>query len=253
MVNGMGTGFAGGGNGRGPLGWIRRHWGDHAPVVTIAITLICIVAWVIQMALYLLAPLRYQRLLLGYWAFVPITAIHEPWMFVTNIFLHATNVSHILFNMITLWVVGPVLENLIGHGRFLALYLISGLGGDLGLMVYAVLAPNGWGTSAIGASGALFGLFAAILVVYRRLGIDIVSMVVWMAINFCMPLFVSGIAWQDHVGGFIVGGLFMLALLHMGRPGSRVHGLLSWLLPTLIFLAALVLLALGCNMANPMR
>ena len=45
----------------------------------------------------------------------------------------------------------------------------------------------------------------------------------------------------------------MLALLHMGRPDSRVHGLLSWLLPTLIFLAVLVLLALGCNMANPMR
>ena len=253
MVNGMSTGFAGGGNGRGPLGWIRRRWGDQAPVVTMAITVICLAVWVIQMALYLLAPFHYQRLLLEYWAFVPIVAIHEPWMFVTSMFLHATNVSHILFNMITLWVVGPVLEKLIGHGRFLALYMISGLGGDLGLMVYAVLVPSGWGTSAIGASGALFGLFAAILVVYRRLGIDIRSMVVWMVINFCMPLFVPGIAWQDHVGGFLIGGLFMLVLLRMGRPGSRLRGLLSWLLPTLIFLAVLVLLALACNTANPMR
>ena len=68
-----------------------------------------------------------------------------------------------------------------------------------------------------------------------------------------MPLFVPGIAWQDHVGGFLIGGLFMLVLLRMGRPGSRLRGLLSWLLPTLIFLAVLVLLALACNTANPMR
>lgn len=61
--------------------------------------------------------------------------------------------------------------------------------------------------------GALFGLFAAILVVYRRIGIDIRSMLIWMLINFLMSATTPGIAWQAHVGGFIVGGVLAWLLV----------------------------------------
>ena len=55
------------------------------------------------------------------------------------------------------------------------------------------------------ASGALFGLFASLLVVYRRIGADIRSMLIWMAVNFALPFVVGGVAWQAHVGGFCSG------------------------------------------------
>lgn len=102
----------------------------------------------------------------------PVRLVAEPWTLITSMFLHAPNsLLHILFNMIALYSVGPVLERMIGHWRFLGLYVISGLGGSLGLMVWAAVAPGGigWQMAAYGASGALFGLFASLLVVYRRI------------------------------------------------------------------------------------
>ena len=97
----------------------------------------------------------------------PVRLVAEPWTLITSMFLHAPNsLLHILFNMIALYSVGPVLERMIGHWRFLGLYVISGLGGSLGLMVWAAVAPGGigWQMAAYGASGALFGLFASLLV-----------------------------------------------------------------------------------------
>ena len=65
-------------------------------------------------------------------------------------------------------------------------------------MVWAAVAPGGigWQMAAYGASGALFGLFASLLVVYRRIGADIRSMLIWMAVNFALPFVVGGVAWQ---------------------------------------------------------
>ena len=92
--------------------------------------------------------------------------ILEPWRMLTSVFLHSTSlIFHILLNMYTLWIFGRLLEPMLGRGRFLALYLISGLAGSIGVVVLA--APN---AQVLGASGAIFGLMGAFLVIQRRLG-----------------------------------------------------------------------------------
>lgn len=232
---------------------IQYQWRSNGPVFTSAIIIACVAVWVVEMVFSLFWPLGLATMIY-YGRFDPMTAVAQPWMFLTSMFLHSPkSVLHILFNMLALWSVGPVLEKMMGHWPFLALYVLSGLGGGLGLMFWAALWPGGtgWLGGAYGASGALFGLFAAMLVVYRRIGEDIRSMLVWMAVNFLMPFLVSGIAWQAHVGGFIVGGVFTWLLI------SGVHALRgkSLTFRTMVYgavvLALIVAGVLVCNLSNP--
>lgn len=230
---------------------LRYRWRNGDPVITVAIMAVCIVVWVIEAVLFLVWPSG-GNALVNAGVLLPATAMHRPWTFITSMFLHQpTSLWHILFNMMTLWCVGPVLERMMGHWPYLALYMLSGLGGGAGLMVWAACSPSGWVTSAYGASGALFGLFAAIVVVYRRIGIDIRSMLIWMLINFLMPVIMPGIAWQAHVGGFIVGGVFAWLLV------SGLRALRGRSLPCrttvygIVLLVAIVAIDVCCNMANP--
>lgn len=198
---------------------IANEWRMGGPVITKAIIAVCVVMWLVEVLLRLVWPMGFAQMI-GYGAFMPLAVLIRPWTLLTSMFLHAApSILHILFNMIALFSVGPVLERMMGHWRYLALYLISGLGGSVGLLAWARVTGD-WYTSAYGASGALFGLFAGLLIVYRRVGVDIRSMVVWMVINFLLPLVVGGIAWQAHVGGFLVGGV-LTWLLVRGVPALR--------------------------------
>jgi membrane associated rhomboid family serine protease len=115
-------------------------------------------------------------------------------------------VLDIAFNMWALVVVGPQLERLFGRVRYLAIYLLSAVGGAL---LYYYLAPDGL---AAGASGAIFGLFGAWFVVSKRLRTDSRGIVVLIVLNLGLSFLYHGtIAWQDHVGGLIVGGVTALA------------------------------------------
>jgi membrane associated rhomboid family serine protease len=118
----------------------------------------------------------------------------------------------IIFNMWALILVGPALERLLGHSRFLTVYLVSALGGSVALLV---LAPY---ELALGASGAIFGLFGAWFVVARRLRLDSRWIVTIIALNLVIG-FVghSLIAWQAHVGGLLAGGLLTAAYAYAPR------------------------------------
>lgn len=231
---------------------LRYRWRSGEPVLTTSIMAVCVVVWLIETVLRMVWPAG-LNIIVGYGALMPGIATYHPWTFITSMFLHQpASLWHILFNMLTLWCVGPVLERMMGHWSYLALYLLSGLAGGTGMMVYAALAPGGtgWFTSSYGASGALFGLFAAVLVVYRRIGLDIRSMLIWMAINFLMPVITPNIAWQAHVGGFIGGGLFAWLLV----SGLRALRGKSLLRRTAVYgaamLAALIAIDAWCDASN---
>jgi membrane associated rhomboid family serine protease len=118
----------------------------------------------------------------------------------------------ILFNMWALVAVGPSLEQMLGRVRFIAVYLLSAVGGSV---LYYYMEPYGL---AAGASGAIFGLFGAWFVVARKLRLDVRGIVTIIAINLVFSLvYRSTIAWQDHVGGLIVGVLATAAFAYAPR------------------------------------
>jgi membrane associated rhomboid family serine protease len=140
---------------------------------------------------------------------------------VTAMFLHY-GVVHLLLNMWALWVLGRNLEAVLGPLRFLALYLIAGLGGNVA--VYLFSAPN---APAVGASTAIFGLFAAIFVILRRLGRDTSAIVPILVINLIFTFTVPGISVAGHLGGLVVGALMALVLAYaprMRRTAFQVAG-----------------------------
>jgi membrane associated rhomboid family serine protease len=141
--------------------------------------------------------------------FVPVLALSEPWRFLTSAFLHSPSfLLHIAFNMYALWLVGPYLESLLGRVRFVAVYLLSALGGSVGVLLLARPAADSqsWFTGVVGASGAVFGLWGALMVINRRLGRDNAGMIALIVINGVIGFFPGlHIAWQGHLGGLVTG------------------------------------------------
>jgi membrane associated rhomboid family serine protease len=139
--------------------------------------------------------------------------------------------ADILFNMWALIVVGPQLERLLGSVRYLTVYLLSAIGG--GVFLYYLVAPN---QAALGASGAVFGLFGAYFVVSRKLRMDSRGIIGLIAINLFLGFVVHGIAWQDHIGGLVVGALTTAVYVY----APRRQQVLIQAGATVVILAALV-------------
>jgi membrane associated rhomboid family serine protease len=138
------------------------------------------------------------------------------WQLLTSAFLHVSFL-HIGSNMIALIVIGPVLEAVLGRWRFLATYLLSALGGSAA--VYCFGTPF---NPVVGASGAIFGLFGAALLMVRRLGLNVQWLAGIIVLNFVLTFSISGISKLGHIGGFVTGVLCALAIAGSPRRPSRV-------------------------------
>ncbi|MGI5268247.1 rhomboid family intramembrane serine protease [Nonomuraea sp. CA-218870] len=140
----------------------------------------------------------------------------EYYRLITAAFVHG-GMFHILFNSWALYVIGPYLERAFGHARFIALYLVSALGGSvLGLWMDD---PR---VLTVGASGAIFGLFGAVFVVGRRLNLDVRGIAVLIAINLGITFIVPGISWTGHIGGLVTGAALAAALAYAPRDNRTV-------------------------------
>ena len=135
----------------------------------------------------------------------------EYWRIVTAGFLHA-GFFHLLFNMLSLWILGSLLEPAVGRMRFALIYFVSLLCGSFGALL---LEPDGL---TVGASGAIFGLMAAAAVFARNRGLSLMEsgLGIWIVLNLVITFTVPNISIGGHIGGLIGGGLAALVLFDLG-------------------------------------
>ncbi len=149
--------------------------------------------------------------------FVDGVAQGSVWQLFTAMFLHV-EIWHIGFNMLALYILGPQLEMVLGRSRFLALYLLSGLTGSLA--VYWLEVPRSF---TLGASGAVFGLMAALLIVAVKVRGEVQALLTLVAINVVITVLGAGfISWQGHLGGFVGGLVLALVLVYAPRRSRTV-------------------------------
>jgi membrane associated rhomboid family serine protease len=167
-------------------------------------------------------------------------AAGEWYRLITSAFLApglgSLGLMDIVFNMWALVFVGPSLEGLLGRARFLAVYLLSALGGSV---MYYFLAPPY--DAAAGASGAIFGLFGAWFVVSRRLKLDTRGIVVLIGINLALSFFFHNtIAWQAHIGGLLTGALLTAAYGYAPRKNRTVIQVAATVVVVALIVVAIV-------------
>jgi membrane associated rhomboid family serine protease len=152
--------------------------------------------------------------------FGPAVASGDWWRLGTAMFLHFS-LMHIAFNMLALWSIGTFVEQYLGRSRFLLLYLVSGLAGSAGALLQS---PGGL---IAGASGAVFGILGAMLILeWNATGQLAGQAASWIALNLVLSFVIPGISWGGHVGGLIGGILVMLTFARWGR-GQAVYGRLG--------------------------
>jgi membrane associated rhomboid family serine protease len=164
------------------------------------------------------------------------------WQVLTSVFTHVA-ILHIGFNMVALWFLGPPLEAMLGRARFLALYLVSGLTGSAAVMLFS--SPL---TPTLGASGAIFGLLGALLVLVVKQRGNVQTVLFWLGLNLVFTFTISNISWQGHVGGLLGGLLVGGAMVY--APRSR-RGLLQWGAVALVTVVAVGLIAARAATVGP--
>ena len=208
------------------------------PMVTFAIIAACALLFVLQWVIP--GGVVFRNLAYASVFATPEYGVFQPWRMITSAFLHSQSfLLHIVINMYTLWIFGQALEPLLGRIRFLAVYLLSAIGGSVGYLLLTPVLPEGGPVGVVGASGAIFGLFGAMLVVQRHRGGETRQLWVLIAINGVIGFMVPQIAWQAHLGGLVTGALCAAAIAYIPR-GPRQHLLqLAGLAAVLALLVAL--------------
>jgi membrane associated rhomboid family serine protease len=159
----------------------------------------------------------------------------EYYRLVTSGFLHA-GLMHIGFNMLALYWLGTPLEAMLGRWRYVLLYALSLLGGSVASYLFSP-----WNTLSVGASGAIFGLMGAFVVVAIKQKLDLRPFAVLIGLNLVIG-FLPGfnIDWRAHLGGLVVGAALAAAMLLPPREKRRqvLWGSVAVLLVVLVSLAA---------------
>ena len=181
--------------------------------VTQAIVIATVACWLVG----LIPGVGLGRLL----GFSPLLSATEPWRALTVMVVHA-DVLHLLFNMIGVLLFGSFVERSLGHARFLAVYLLSGLGGSAAVLLLAAPYEPGWFALHVGASGALFGLLGVVLTPTRALDRNWGGAAVFLVLNVVYSIVSPGISWESHAGGLVVGFALGCAAL-LPRRGTATN------------------------------
>ena len=184
---------------------------DARPLLTISII-------VLNVFLYL-GQLSSGGTLTNTLLYVPLLTESQPWRMLTAGFVHSESTfMHIALNMYSLYVLGSVLEPLLGRLRFFTLYMLSIFGGSI-----AVLLLDSPVSSVVGASGGVFGLMGAYFIILKSLGQSGGQITAIIALNLVFSFIGSNISWQAHIGGLVVGGI--VAAIYAGTRKVEQKGL----------------------------
>jgi membrane associated rhomboid family serine protease len=169
-----------------------------------------VVGYIIITCIALYIAVSVNRDLISLFGFrgVDLLEMRQPWTVLTSMFVHAPfpSFSHILFNMLILYFFGSFLVNLVGAKKFLLVYFVGGIAGNIVFMLL-----NSPFATVIGASGAIFAVEGALVVMRPRLPVIIfpipVPIPLWASVigAFVLTSFVASIAWEAHLGGLLVG------------------------------------------------
>ncbi len=204
------------------------------PIVTYVLIAINILIFIVSMFandfLYNLAVNRYL-ITDGQW-----------YRLITGIFLHA-NIFHLVFNMYALYIIGMQLESFLGKGKYLAVYLLSGLAGS----VLSIFMSSGF---SVGASGAIFGLMGSLLYFgyHYRVYLDSViksQIIPLIIINLLIGFFASGIDIWAHIGG-LIGGVLATMAVGVKYKSTNFEKINGWIL-YLIYIVVIIYMVFNLN------
>lgn len=192
---------------------------DGRPIVTYAIIGITALVYLVTLIPGFGSTVRNLFAMFAPALYPELMGTSQAWRLLTVMLVHAS-IWHLALNMLALWMLGRSLEPLLGRARFLTLYLISGLGGSI------AIALLGFDSIAVGASGAIYGLFGALLVIGRHIGANITGIAIVLGINLVIsfvPLIFgqSLVSWQGHLGGLLTGALVGLIFARTRRRSQR--------------------------------
>jgi membrane associated rhomboid family serine protease len=176
---------------RSPGGY---EWFTQNPVLVII---------VVNLVFFLATSIRYS--LVHTLGLSPTLFLERPWTILTSLFIHF-DFWHVFGNMITLFFFGRVLHQIVGQNRFLLVYFVGGIVGN----IFYILFNLSSGIPVIGASGAVYAIAGALVVMMPNLRVlvwFIAPMPLWVVVLlfFILWSFIPGVAWQAHLGGLVTG------------------------------------------------
>lgn len=205
------------------------------PVITIGVIAACVAIHLLQYISFDVYALVYRNLV-----FVPAISHLEPHRFLTAAFLHGS-IMHLAFNMYALWIVGGFLEQMLGRWRYVVLFVLSAIGGSVAYLLFATPGEPSWLAQVVGASGAVFGLFAAITLVLRRTGRNASQIVVLIAINAVLGFVIPNVAWQAHLGGLLTGAALGAVFCYSPQRSRQAWAIAASVLVAVLLVALAVL------------